>query len=273
MPVLTGSDIVVIAPRAGSAIVGALELDGHRVRQGATGAEAFDLLHRSPDLLILDLVLPVISGIEVLAHVRQRSATPVLVLTELSSDATVVRALDLGADDVVSLPADPGVVAARVRALLRRSGQSAARQRIVHGHLTVDLDSRDVIVAGRHVELTAREFDLLAYLVQSPGTVFTRDRLLHAVWQSSKEWQQEGTVTEHIRRLREKIEREPARPDWLVTVRGVGYRFERRHPLGRSTPVADPDPQGVERLIDARDEVVLGDPAEADRLVEAAHRR
>jgi DNA-binding response OmpR family regulator len=162
------------------------------------------------------------------------------------------------------------VVAARVQALLRRAGRAGAKRRITHGQLTVDLDSRDVIIGGRHVETTAREFDLLAFFVQSPGTVFTRARLLQAVWKSSTEWQNEGTVTEHVRRLREKIERDPQRPDWLVTVRGVGYRFTRRHAAG-SAP-ALPDADGVEGVLDARSELAVRGPASTEGFVEPAHR-
>lgn len=270
----SGIDVLLVAPSAGADLVRALEQDGHRVRRGATGAEAFDLLRCKPDLVILDLVLPVISGLEVLVHVRERLDVPVLVLTELSSDATVVRALDLGADDFLTSPVAADVVAARVRALLRRAGAATARRHLVHGQLTVDLDCRSVTLGGRPIETTAREFDLLAFLAQSPGIVFTRERLLQSVWQSSSSWQQEGTVTEHIRRLREKIERDPRHPDWLVTVRGVGYRFDRRHDAGRAAaPPAPADAEGVERVIDARDEVVVGRAAMPQSLVESAQCR
>ena len=127
-------------------------------------------------------------------------------------------------------PFSPRELAARITAVLRRTnGAAAASSVIEHKHLRIDLASREVWVRDVLVETTAKEFDLLAFLAAAPGRVFTRHQLLREVWHSSAEWQQEGTVTEHIRRLRQKIEDEADRPQWLQTVRGVGYRFERRH--------------------------------------------
>ncbi|HEX4979603.1 MAG TPA: response regulator transcription factor [Acidimicrobiales bacterium] len=206
-----------------------LEAGGYAVVEVSDGMQAFDRLDAvSPDLVVLDLMLPVVSGLEVLQAIRQHSNVPVLVLTALGSEENRVRGLQLGADDYVTKPFSPRELVARVQALLRRSSSAAARQTVVLDGLTIDMASREVWVVGRFVETTAKEFDLLAFLAANPGRVYTRHQLLREVWHSSSEWQQEGTVTEHVRRLRAKIEDDPARPLWLQTVRGVGYRFERR---------------------------------------------
>jgi two-component system, OmpR family, phosphate regulon response regulator PhoB len=211
------------------------EVEGYEVLQAANGMEAFEHLASTtaaPDLVVLDLMMPAISGLEVLQNIRQHSTVPVIILSAMGSEENRVRGLQLGADDYITKPFSPRELVARIQALLRRTSGStsaAAQQTIAYNGLTIDLASREVWVRGDFVDTTAREFDLLAFLAGNPGRVYTRHQLLREVWHSSSEWQQEGTVTEHIRRLRVKIEDDSDRPRWLQTVRGVGYRFERRH--------------------------------------------
>jgi DNA-binding response OmpR family regulator len=212
-------------------VVTTLASEGFAVIQAMNGMEAMERLDKDkPDLVVLDLMMPVISGLEVLQHIRKQGNTPVILLTALESEDNRVRGLQLGADDYMVKPFSVRELAARVTALLRRSGMSAATNPVIEfPGLRIDVTGREVWVRDELVETTAKEFDLLAYMAASPGKVFSRHQLLSEVWQSSSEWQQEGTVTEHIRRLRLKVEDEAEKPKWLQTVRGVGYRFERRH--------------------------------------------
>ena len=212
-------------------VASTLESEGYAVVQAASGMEAMERLEKDePDLVVLDLMMPVISGLEVLQHIRAKGNTPVILLTALESEDNRVRGLQLGADDYIVKPFSVRELGARVTALLRRSGMSAAASPVLeYPGLRIDLTGREVWVRDELVETTAKEFDLLAFLAAAPGKVFTRHELLKQVWQSSSEWQQEGTVTEHIRRLRLKVEEDAEKPKWLQTVRGVGYRFERRH--------------------------------------------
>jgi DNA-binding response OmpR family regulator len=209
-----------------------LEVDGYTVLKASNAMEAFELLEREhPDLVLLDLMMPAISGLEVLQTIRRRdTALPVIIVSALGSEDNRVRGLQLGADDYLCKPFSPRELVARVQALLRRAqGPSAAVTTIEYDGLRIDVTAREVWVRGNVVETTAKEFDLLAFLAANPGRVYTRHQLLREVWNSSSEWQQEGTVTEHVRRLRVKVEEDAERPRWLQTVRGVGYRFERRH--------------------------------------------
>jgi DNA-binding response OmpR family regulator len=216
-----------------------LELEGYAVARAADGMEAMERLAKdAPDLVILDLMMPVIGGLEVLHHVRSKGTVPVILLTALESEDSKVRGLQLGADDYMVKPFSLRELVARIEAVLRRAGKTPAGSVIEHRNLKVDLRSREVWVRDELVETTAKEFDLLAFLAASPGRVYTRHQLLREVWKSSPEWQQEGTVTEHVRRLRQKIEADPERPLWLQTVRGVGYRFERRHNRAADAPAA-----------------------------------
>jgi two-component system, OmpR family, phosphate regulon response regulator PhoB len=222
-----------------------LESEGFAVLPAANGMEAFErLANETPDIVVLDLMMPAISGLEVLQTIRQKSAAlPIIILSALGNEENRVRGLQLGADDYMTKPFSPRELVARIQAVLRRTnGATAAQTTINYTGLTIDLAAREVWVRGGLIETTAKEFDLLAFLAASPGRVFTRHQLLREVWQSSSEWQQEGTVTEHIRRLRVKVEEDPERPKWLQTVRGVGYRFERRHtPRGEDAPVVAVD--------------------------------
>lgn len=202
--------------------------DGYQVSEAATGAEAMTaILQRPPDLVLLDLVLASEDGFDVLATIRRHSDVPVIVLSGRDRETDRVLGLKLGADDYVCKPFSPAELEARIGSVLRRGSRSPDKSRVMQfGDLTIDTTSREVRVAGALVETTAKEFDLLAFLASSPRQVFTREQLLSHVWDSSSQWQDDGTVTEHVRRLRRKIEAVPEQPRWVRTVRGVGYRFE-----------------------------------------------
>jgi DNA-binding response OmpR family regulator len=205
-----------------------LQAAGYRTIGAVDGAEGVErALRDEPDLVVLDVMMPKKTGLEALAEIRATSPVPAILLTSLGDERSKVKGLELGADDYVVKPFSPAELLARIGALLRRStmAPAASAPTIVHDDLCIDTGARVVLVAGARVDTTAKEFDLLAFLASSPGRVFTRHQLLRAVWRSSSEWQQEATVTEHVRRLRLKIEANPDQPRWLETVRGVGYRF------------------------------------------------
>ena len=177
------------------------------------------------DLVLLDLGLPGIDGDEVLSRLRRDGALPVIVLTGRSEESERIRVLDLGADDYVVKPCSLPELEARIRAVLRRGHPAHAVNRVEHDGLVIDRAAHRVEVDGRTVDLTPKEFDLLAFLATAAEQVFSREELLEHVWGSTQEWQDPATVTEHIRRLRLKLEPDPAQPRWLHTVRGIGYRF------------------------------------------------
>jgi DNA-binding response OmpR family regulator len=205
-----------------------LEREGFIVDAAATGTEAMSLVgERPPDLVVLDLMLPGITGIEVLAGIRRTSDIPIILLTARSDEVDRVAGLELGADDYVVKPFSPRELAARVRSVLRRTARPETPNRPIRfDGFEIDPMAREITRSGEKVRLTAREFDLLSFLAGSPRQVFSRNQLLNHVWDSSADWQDPSTVTVHIRRLRNKIEVDPQAPDHLVTVRGVGYRFE-----------------------------------------------
>lgn len=215
---------------ARTSVAWALEADGFAVRTASDGLEALDAVaQQRPDLLVLDLSMPGLSGLDVLARIREQEARttidplPVIVLSGRTSETDRIGGLDLGADDYLVKPFSPGELAARVRSVLRRARPAPVQPA---PGLRIDRLSRDVTLDGAPVELTAKEFDLLAYLAGHPRTVFTRAQLLAAVWSSEPGWQSDATVTEHVHRLRQKVERDPRHPQHLVTARGVGYRWE-----------------------------------------------
>jgi len=190
--------------------------DGHRAQ---AQVEA-----RSPDLVVLDLGLPGISGLDILRWLRATRDVPVIVLTGRGDSSDRVVGLELGADDYVVKPFDARELVARVNAVLRR-GHESEDLRLDFGDLVIDVRSRDVLVDGCEVELTAKEFDLLTCLASMPRQVYSRAQLLDQVWGSSADWQGSRTVDEHIYRLRAKIEVDPSNPRWIATMRGAGYRF------------------------------------------------
>jgi len=203
-----------------------LRRDGYHVQTAVDGATARRLLDDfKPDLVVLDVMLPSLSGFEVLSEIRRNGDLPVILLTARAEEADRVAGLELGADDYVVKPFSPRELVARVRSVLRRSTPRPVSGPIEFDGVEVDVGRRVAIVSGIPVELTAKEFDLLAFLVGHARQVFSRSDLLERVWGSSAEWQDPATVTVHIRRIRMKIEKDPQNPRWLQTVWGVGYRF------------------------------------------------
>ena len=202
---------------------------GYEVSECADGGRALELIDlRPPELVVLDLGLPNMNGLDVLRRIRDSSDLPVIVLTGRGDEIDRVVGLEMGADDYVVKPFSPRELAARVRTVLRRTNAYPApdhEQVLVFDRLEIDVQCRDVRVDGSPVELTAREFDLLSFLASSPRQVFTREQLLQRVWSSDVEWQDPRTIAEHVHRLRRKIEPDPAQPRWIQTLRGAGYRF------------------------------------------------
>ena len=208
-----------------------LEQEGYAVREADSGERALaQVAAERPALVVLDLMLPAIDGLEVCRRLRASEATrtlPVIMLTAKAAEVDRVLGLELGADDYVVKPFSPRELAARVRAVLRRTVRSdAGAHDLLFGELRIDLVARRVFVRGERVELTAREFDLLAFLASSPRHVFSRAEVLEHVWRSAAEWQDPATVTEHVRRLRVKLEDDRENPRWIRTVRAKGYSFE-----------------------------------------------
>ena len=218
-------------PNIREVVVRYLRRDGHTVVQAADGEEALELYRRTrPDLVVLDLMLPKISGLEVCRRLGgAEGRVPLIMLTARGEEEDRIVGLALGADDYVVKPFSPRELAARVEAVLRRvnavsAAEEAAEAALEFDGLSIDPNTRRVTVRGEPVVLTAREFDLLHHLAKSPGRVYTRDQLMEAVWDFAFS-AENSTVTVHVRRLREKIEVDPARPRYLQTVWGVGYQF------------------------------------------------
>ena len=210
-----------------SMLVRILELEGYEIDQAADAKQATAMFaNKRPDLVLLDVVMPNEDGFDFLTRIRRISDVPIILLTGKGRESDRIQGLRLGADDYVVKPFSPGELAARITSVLRRTKPKDETKMLDFGDLCIDLSSRDVVVNGLAIETTAKEFDLLAFLAKSPRQVFTRDQLLEQVWESSSAWQDGATVTEHVRRLRRKIESNPDRPRWVRTVRGVGYRFE-----------------------------------------------
>ena len=207
-------------------VVRYLRREGFATLEAGDGDEARRLIEtRSPSLVVLDVMLPGIDGLELCRWIRGRSELPVILLTARGEEADRIVGLELGADDYVTKPFSPRELAARVRTVLRRTlGVATRPERLVFEDLVLDSVSREVSKAGEQLVLTAREFDLLWFLASHPRRVFSRSQLMERVWGYAAALDT-GTVTVHIRRLREKIEDDPSRPRVLETLWGVGYRF------------------------------------------------
>lgn len=205
-----------------------LDRGGFEVTEAADGRAALDAIQTlDPDLVLLDLMLPEIDGLSVLSEIRRDSTVPVILLTALAEESDRVVGLEMGADDYVVKPFSPREVTARVKAVLKRTTEPYRfDDRRQFGDLSIDGRTREVRVQGIAVDLTPKEFDLLAFLASSPKQVFSRGQLLEHVWGSSRDWQDPSTVTVHVGRIRQKIEADPNEPRWVTTVWGVGYRFE-----------------------------------------------
>jgi DNA-binding response OmpR family regulator len=202
---------------------------GYRVVVAADGETALEVLEaQPPDLVVLDLMLPDVGGLEITRWLRARGDTPIIMLTARREEVDRILGLELGADDYVVKPFSPQELVSRVKAVLRRTyGRSAARseQPLEVANLRIDPQTRVVEMSGEEISLTAKEFDLLWELARHPRRVFNRDQLLELVWGMS-EYIDPSTVTVHVHRLREKIEAEPSDPRHIQTVWGVGYKVE-----------------------------------------------
>jgi two-component system phosphate regulon response regulator PhoB len=204
-----------------------LTLEGYVVHEAPDGTAAMmEVARRGPDLILLDVMMPGQDGLDVLALLRRTTDVPVILLTAKDHENDRVLGLRLGADDYVVKPFSTAELAARIATVLRRTGATRPSARLDFDDLEIDLVSREVTVRGELVDLPAREYELLVFLASRPREAMSRDQLLEAVWGSSPERQQPSTVTEHIRRIRRRVEENPDQPRWLRTVRGVGYRFD-----------------------------------------------
>jgi DNA-binding response OmpR family regulator len=206
-----------------------LERDGFRVLQARDGSEALALFgDEEIDLVVLDLMLPKVDGLEVCKRLRANSDVPIIMLTARGDELDKVLGLELGADDYITKPFSIREFRSRVRALLRRAGRPRQQLRetepIVAGELRIDAARRLVELSGDPVQVTYVEFELLKALASEPGRVFTRDQLLRGLWGDSA-YREPRTIDVHVRHLREKLERDPSDPEFIFTVRGVGYRF------------------------------------------------
>src|ERR671936_2627337 len=224
-----GSVLVVDDEQTIGEVVSAyLERAGYEARVAEDGLEALDAVaERAPDLIVLDLMLPGLDGLEVMRRVRAEDrSSAIILLTAKGDESDRVVGLRLGADDYVVKPFSPAELVARIDAVLRRVDTSPAQEPpLEFDGLTIDPAARRVTVHGEEAQLTQREFDLLLFFCRHPGQAFTRQQLMDCVWQYSF-YTDTSTVTVHIRRLRSKIEADPATPRFIETVWGVGYRFQ-----------------------------------------------
>jgi DNA-binding response OmpR family regulator len=202
---------------------------GYQVTLLSDGQSAMDALaQKLPDLVVLDLMLPKVDGLTITRWLRDRSDIPIIMLTARRDEADRIAGLEMGADDYVVKPFSPQELVSRIRAVLRRThagSEIASDHPLVYDSLRIDPQTRLVTARGQEITLTAKEFDMLWLLARHPRQVFTRDQLLERVWGLSN-FIDPGTVTVHVRRLREKMEADPSNPEHILTVWGVGYKFE-----------------------------------------------
>jgi DNA-binding response OmpR family regulator len=206
-----------------------LERDGYRVVQARDGEEALSRFAGEPfDLVVLDIMLPRLDGLEVCKRIRAQSNVPIVMLTARGEELDKVLGLELGADDYITKPFSIREFRSRIRALLRRAATphvaGEREEMLERGELTVDLPRRTVTVRGETVQLTFIEFEMLVVLASSPGVVFSRRELLERL-RGGADYREPRTIDVHVRHLREKVERDPSNPDLILTVRGAGYRF------------------------------------------------
>lgn len=229
---MSAKTILVVEDEASIAEVVSLYLKraGYNVQIAPDGKQAMNLFEKQmPDFVILDLMLPEVDGLALTRWLRDRSAVPIIMLTARREEIDRIAGLEMGADDYVVKPFSPQELVSRVRAVMRRLGreqhQAEQERYLEFEDLTINPRSRVVTIKDSPVELTAKEFDMLYLLAQHPKQVFTREQLLERVW-GGAQYIDPGTVTVHVRRLREKIEADPSQPARLLTVWGVGYKFE-----------------------------------------------
>jgi len=205
-----------------------LEREGFSVREAADGYAALEAIEDfAPDLIVLDLMLPGIDGLTLTRQLRKRHRTPIVMLTAKGETSDRIQGLDLGADDYLTKPFSPQELVSRIRAVLRRTGDNLALpgQALEFDGLRIDPASHTVRLGEQNISLTAKEFELLYFFARHPHQVFTRSQLLDTVW--GRDFSGDpSTVTVHMRRLREKVERDPSQPRYIQTVWGVGYKFE-----------------------------------------------
>ena len=206
-----------------------LQNEGYEVLTGYNGLEALEQAkNRQPDLIILDVMMPEMDGLTACAKIREFSNVPIILLTAKADDMDKLIGFDHGADDYLTKPFNILELKARIRALLRRAGSAANKSRsiLTIGSITLDLDARNAYRSGALVDLTAKEFDVIEYLMRNPNRVFSREALLDTLW--AYEYRSDiRTVDVHIRRLREKLEENPAEPKYIMTKWGVGYYFKK----------------------------------------------
>lgn len=206
-----------------------LENDGYTVVTGSDGVEAVEAASNGDiDLIVLDLMMPRMDGLEACSKIREFSDVPIIMLTAKANDMDKLMGFEHGADDYLTKPFNILELKARIRALLRRSGSASkqtAESRLTCGHISLDRDARNAYAGDRLVDLTAKEFDLIELLMRNPNRVYSREMLLDAIWgyENSSDIR---TVDVHIRRLREKLEQNPAAPEYILTKWGVGYYFK-----------------------------------------------
>ena len=230
-PVVATARVLIIEddPNVAEVVARYLEREGYQVEAVADGAQGLDrALTELPDLVILDLMLPTLSGLEICRRLRSVAPVPVIMLTARGEEVDRIAGLELGADDYVAKPFSPRELTARVKAVLRRATAPLSAEGetgpLRAGDLSIDTVAHEVRQGGELVSLTAKEFDLLVHLMRHPRRAFRREELLRDVWGFS--YGDTSTVTVHVRRLREKIESDPSNPRYVCTVWGVGYRFE-----------------------------------------------
>jgi DNA-binding response OmpR family regulator len=220
--------VVEDEPTVSDVVARYLRREGYQVDAASDGVEGLRLaLERQPDLVVLDVMLPGLDGLEVCRQLRATRQTPVIMLTARAEDGDAVVGLALGADDYVRKPFSPPELVARVKAVLRRGRPAGGATAAVFGEISIDAGGRVARRGDETLDLTATEFDLLWHMSSHSGQVFSREQLLSTVWGYDYAGDT-GTVTVHMRRLREKLERDPSAPRWLKTVWGVGYKFETR---------------------------------------------
>ncbi len=204
-----------------------LQNDGYEVSTGSTGIDAVNLAQNErPDLMILDVMMPEMDGLTACAKIREFSDVPILLLTAKADDIDKLIGFDHGADDYLTKPFNILELKARIRALLRRAGSAGTSSNLTIGTISLDLDARNAYRSGVLVDLTAKEFDVIEFLMRNPNRVYSREALLDTIW--AYEYRSDiRTVDVHIRRLREKLEEDPAKPKYIMTKWGVGYYFRK----------------------------------------------
>lgn len=206
-----------------------LQLEGYEVRIAKDGSKALEVVEEwHPSLIVLDLMLPKVDGLEVCRRLRRNNSVPIIMLTAKGEETDRIVGLELGADDYMVKPFSPRELVARVKSVLRRTANDINQKtdRILrYGDLVIDPVSRQAMLKKNRINLTAKEFDLLYFLASNPNEVYTREQLMNQVWDYSYSAEY-GTITVHIRRLRAKIEADPVKPHYIKTLWGVGYKFE-----------------------------------------------